>query len=123
MKIRNAALVLTLMFAATLAWADEEGAEPAQKETETPTAQPAQPAQQQPAAAADATVKKAGANRPGVLDFEAELIEGERKSPDMFLQLQSGTPNLDAILFQRTNFNDFHNLEKHRRPLYRRYVK
>ena len=49
---------------------------------------------------------------PSVLDLEAELIEGERKAPDLFFQLQPGTPNLDAILFQRTNFNDFHDLEK-----------
>lgn len=81
-------------------------------------------AENQPAPTADATHAKVGEkNKPGVLDFEAELIEGERKSPDLFLQLQSGTPNLDAILFQRTNFNDFHNVEKKRRPLYRRYVK
>jgi hypothetical protein len=101
-------------FALTLvipAWATEDDASAADKEAETSTSTPTPPR---------ATGEK---SKPGVLDFEAELIEGERKSPDLFLQLQSGTPNLDAILFQRTNFNDFHNVEKHRRPLYRRYVK
>jgi len=111
------ALMLILPFAGPTWAADEEASEPA---AETPTTTPP-PTATQPVPATTAGAKKD--NRPGVLDFEAELIEGERKSPDMFLQLQSGTPNLDAILFQRTNFNDFHNLEKHRRPLYRRYVK
>lgn len=109
---------IVCMFALTMvvpAMAADDDAADADKEAETaPTS-----------SAPTAThAKEAGTkNKPGVLDFEAELIEGERKSPDLFLQLQSGTPNLDAIMFQRTNFNDFHNIEKRRRPLYRRYVK
>lgn len=58
-----------------------------------------------------------------VLDFDSEVIEGERKTPDLFLQIQSETTSLDSVLFQRTNFNDFHDLEKKRRPIYRRYTK
>jgi hypothetical protein len=123
MKLHLTAIVVTLLFApsvlVTPLWADEEN--------NTVDQEVDAPAQKQPApsseTAATATTAAGQKHRAGVLDFEAELIEGERKSPDMFLQLQSGTPNLDAILFQRTNFNDFHNLEKHRRPLYRRYVK
>jgi hypothetical protein len=111
-------IVMTLaLLSAIPAPAGAEEAQPAE----------AQPTESKPAAAEASpnpppTATK-GKAKAGVLDFEAELIEGERKSPDLFLQLQSGTPNLDAILFQRTNFNDFHNIEKHRRPLYRRYVK
>lgn len=94
----------------------------AQEEHPDSSAPPSEPEKTTTDSKAAATTPGAR-KKPGVLDFEAELIEGERKSPDLFLQLQSGTPNLDAILFQRTNFNDFHNVEKHRRPLYRRYVK
>ena len=60
---------------------------------------------------------------PKVLDFDADVIEGERKSPNLFLQMQVETPNLDSLLFQRSNFNDFHDLEKQRRPVYRKLGK
>ena len=52
-----------------------------------------------------------------VLNFEADVIEGERKNPNVFIQLDIGTPNLDTVLFQRSNFNDFHAQDKNRRPL------
>ena len=52
-----------------------------------------------------------------VLNFEADVIEGERKNPNVFIQLDIGTPNLDTVLFQRNNFNDFHAQDKNRRPL------
>jgi hypothetical protein len=64
------------------------------------------------------TIKRSTA--PNVLDFESDVIEGERKSPDLFLQLQVDTPNLDVLLYQRKDFNDFHELEKSRRPIYRK---
>ena len=65
------------------------------------------------------TSKKAATGPTKVLDFEAEVIEGERKTPNLFLQLEAETPNLDTVLFQRENFNDFHLLEKARKPRYR----
>ena len=46
-------------------------------------------------------------NKPQVLDFEGEVIEGERKRPDLFLQLSSKDLNSDSLLFIRKNFNDF----------------
>ena len=108
-----ATIVCAFAFAMVVpAWGSDDDAAEADKEAEASST----PSAPHPKAAGEK-------NKPGVLDFEAELIEGERKSPDLFLQLQSGTPNLDAIMFQRTNFNDFHNIEKRRRPLYRRYVK
>lgn len=55
-----------------------------------------------------------------MLDFEAEVIEGQRKSPQLFLQMDVGTPDLDAVMYLRQNFNDFHAVERNRKPLYRR---
>ena len=55
-----------------------------------------------------------------VLDFEAEVIEGERKIPNLFLQMEIETPNLDAVMFRRKNFNDFHVVEVDRKPLYKK---
>lgn len=55
-----------------------------------------------------------------VLDFDAEVIEGQRKAPQLFLQMDVGTPDLDAVMYLRQNFNDFQAVEQNRRPLYRR---
>lgn len=51
-----------------------------------------------------------------LLDFEAELIEGERRSPEMFLQLDSDQMKLETILYDRKDFNDFHRPDRVRRP-------
>ena len=59
----------------------------------------------------------ANESEANVLNFEADVIEGERKNPNVFIQLDVGTPNLDTVLFQRSNFNDFHAQDKNRRPL------
>ena len=56
---------------------------------------------------------------PRVLDFEAEVIEGERKTPNLFLQLEMETPNLDTVMYQRKNFNDFFQVELERKPSYK----
>lgn len=56
---------------------------------------------------------------PQVLDFEAEIIEGERRNSSLFLQMQVANPNLDTVIFQRSHFNDFHDIEKNRKPVYR----
>ncbi len=57
---------------------------------------------------------------PKVLDFEADVIEGERKLPSLFLQMEIETPNLDAVIYRRKNFNEFHVLEVDRKPLYKK---
>ncbi len=59
-------------------------------------------------------------SRPQVLDFEAEVIEGERKTPNLFLQLEIDSPSLDSVMYKRRNFNDFHLVEVDRKPLYKR---
>lgn len=64
------------------------------------------------------TKKSVPKEGPAVLDFEADIIEGERKNPQLFLQLGAETPDLDAVLFQRKDFNDFHDVEKKRKPRY-----
>jgi hypothetical protein len=74
-----------------------------------------------PAAAEDAAKpapKKAG--QPNLLDFDGDVIEGERQSPNLFLQLQVENPDLDVLLYQRKDFNDYHALEKDRRPVFRK---
>lgn len=55
-----------------------------------------------------------------VLNFEEDVIQGERKSPNIFVQLDVGNPNLDTVLFFRNNFNDYHSVDKDRRPSYRK---
>jgi hypothetical protein len=66
-----------------------------------------------------AAEKKAPAeSNSNVLNFEADLIEGERKRPDLFLQIGSQKLSLDAILYRRNDFNDFHKDDKNRRPAY-----
>lgn len=56
------------------------------------------------------------APKPQVLDFELDVIEGESMRPDLFLQISAPDLNLDAIAYMRKDFNDFHRLEKNRRP-------
>jgi hypothetical protein len=53
-----------------------------------------------------------------VLDFDAEVIEGEKQRPDFLFQ--TGTPgvSLDSLLFGRKDFNDFLKVDKKRRPGY-----
>ena len=58
----------------------------------------------------------APANRPKTLDFEADVIEGQRKAPDLFLQTESQHLSPDAMIFLRNNFNDFHAVDRTRRP-------
>ncbi len=53
-----------------------------------------------------------------VLDFEADVIQGERKKPDIFLQLGKQNQTLESVLFTRKDFRDFHSLEKNWRPSY-----
>jgi hypothetical protein len=51
-----------------------------------------------------------------VLDFEADVIEGDRKAPELFLQTDVQRPALDTILYQRADFNDFHAVDSRLRP-------
>jgi len=59
-----------------------------------------------------------GKANPKIIDFEADLIEGERSAPNVFIEIEPHRPGLDLILYQRNNFNDFHASERNRRPRY-----
>lgn len=54
-----------------------------------------------------------------VLDFEADVIEGERTAPSILIQMDLQSPNLDTLVFQRKNFNDFHLIDVKRKPKFR----
>lgn len=62
--------------------------------------------------------KKAPGKETGVLDFEGETIEGQKKRPELFLQTEVQNLTLDAILYLRKDFNDFHQVDRNRRPGY-----
>lgn len=53
-----------------------------------------------------------------VLDFEGEIIEGERKRPDLFLQMTTTELNNGDLIYVRENFNDFLEVDKKIRPQY-----
>lgn len=58
--------------------------------------------------------------KPGntVMDFEAEVIDGQKKAPELFLQLDSEKAELNTILYDRRNFNDFQPVNTTLRPLF-----
>ncbi len=60
------------------------------------------------------------ADSTNILDFEADVIEGEKRKPDIFLQMEGSTNNLDAILYSREDFNDYHELDRRWRPRFRK---
>ncbi|MFZ9594970.1 MAG: hypothetical protein ACO3A2_02720 [Bdellovibrionia bacterium] len=51
-----------------------------------------------------------------VLDFEAEVIEGEKKAPYLFIESDPESSDLSAIFYQRADFNDFHRADAPLRP-------
>jgi hypothetical protein len=56
-----------------------------------------------------------------VLDFEADVIEGEKRKPDLFIQLEGGaSDNMDSILYSREDFNDYQEIDQKWRPKLRR---
>lgn len=64
------------------------------------------------------TTSRADAQKPVVFNYEADIIEGEKKRPELFLQTNTNDLSLDALVFLRKDFNDFHSVEKNRRPLF-----
>ena len=64
-----------------------------------------------------ASTKPADKPMDKVLDFEGDVIEGERDRPDIFLQL-GANPTADSILFMRKDFNDFHAPSRKTRPIF-----
>ena len=55
-----------------------------------------------------------------LLDFEAEVIEGEKKRPELFLDIKAGDGNVGSGLYMRPNYDDFFVVDKKRRP---RFIK
>ena len=68
--------------------------------------------------AQDKEPKKADAGKGEkikTLDFEGEVIEGEAMRPMLYLQIESPDLDLNNIMYQRRDFNDFHRIDKVRR--------
>ena len=63
---------------------------------------------------ADSSAQKSKSN---VLDFEADVIEGQTRAPDLFLQTDVKSPTQGSVLFNRRDFNDFQKVDSQRRPL------
>ena len=59
--------------------------------------------------------KDAKDNKMKTLDFEGEVIEGEAMRPMLYLQIESPDLDLNNIMYQRKDFNDFHKIDKVRR--------
>jgi hypothetical protein len=55
-----------------------------------------------------------------VLDFEADVIEGEKRKPDLFIQMEGSIESMDSVLYSRDDFNDYHELDRKWRPKIRR---
>lgn len=66
----------------------------------------------------ESTAAGADVKKENTLNFDGDVIEGERKRPDLFLQLRSDELNIDSLIYTRPDFNDFFELEKDARPLY-----
>lgn len=62
--------------------------------------------------ATSAVIKSAGSigkkeNVGAILDFEGEVIEGERRRPDLFLQISIDNIKFDSLIYNRDDFNDY----------------
>ena len=60
--------------------------------------------------------KSSKKEKMNVLDFEGEVIEGERKKPDLILQVAPQDLNFDNLLYNRSDFNDFLEVDQNTRP-------
>jgi hypothetical protein len=45
--------------------------------------------------------------KENIIDFEADVIEGDRQRPDLFLEIKGEDLDIESILYLRENFNDF----------------
>jgi len=69
-----------------------------------------------PAAKEAQTGAAGAAKQANVLNFEADVIEGEKKGADLLLEIESTKLEPDTVLYQRADFNDFHARDLKRRP-------
>ncbi len=71
-----------------------------------------------PAASNSATAGLGKSRNGQVLDFEGEVIEGERKRPDLFLQISTKDLSFDSLLYLRNNYNDYLEVDRKGRNRY-----
>ena len=70
------------------------------------------------ASAAAPAASPAASNDASVIDFEADVIEGERLRPEIFVQMGSKEQEMSPVLYLRKHFNDFHFSDRKWRPGY-----
>lgn len=80
------------------------------KPAAAPTAQSATP-----------TAAPAPSGRGQVLDFEGEVIEGERRRPDLFLQMSIENVKFESLMYNREDFNDYLEVDRKSRTRFLRY--
>lgn len=51
-------------------------------------------------------------DKENIIDFEADVIEGDRQRPDLFLEIKGEDLDIESILFLRENFNDFFEISR-----------
>ena len=95
-------ITILLMFWANLGWADDLSSAPALIPTVAPMQAPPQSAPQ----------------GHDILDFEADVIEGEKKRPDIFVEMGNQKQTMDSVIYRRKDFNDFHRSDRRWRPAY-----
>lgn len=61
--------------------------------------------------------------KENVIDFEGEVIEGERKRPELYLQLSNVDMDMGEIIYLRENFNDYLESDKYMKPRYFKFKK
>ena len=64
----------------------------------------------------NAEARKKPQYKASIYDFDAEKIEGERKRPNLMVQISSGDVSFDSIYYLRKDFNDYHLIDKNLRP-------
>jgi hypothetical protein len=114
--------ILTFCFLTALcAWAQEtdnlESLTIPPEEVKTPVAQKTDAELSLPASTASSSVVKSNLgdakkqkekdNVGAILDFEGEVIEGERRRPDLFLQISIDNIKFDSLIYNRDDFNDY----------------
>lgn len=51
-------------------------------------------------------------------NMDAEVIEGEHKKPELYLDLKSSEVKFDDVIYNRSDFNDFFKTEKSNHPIF-----
>lgn len=56
------------------------------------------------------------AQRNETLNFESDVIEGQKRAPDLFLQTENQKIGPEALIYIRPDFNDFQRDDQGQRP-------